>query len=216
MDVNYARVQMVEQQVRTWDVLDERILDTLRSIPRESFVPDGYKSLAYADTRIPLAHGASMMTPMQVGRLLQSLKIGKGDYVLEVGTGSGYLTACLATLAAKVLSLDIHEDLTRQAAGRLEELGLRNVRLETRDATLLDEQSTYDVIAITGSLPEYTGNYQKALKPGGRMFVVCGVGEVMEAMLVRRIGANKWVREVLFETSLPPLANSQKPDVFRF
>ncbi len=216
MDVNYAREQMVEQQVRAWDVLDERILDTLRSVPRESFVPAEYRSLAYADTGIPIGHGESMMTPMQIGRLLQSLKIGNDDYVLEVGTGSGFLTACLAMLAGKVLSLDIHEDFTRRAAQRVAQLGLRNVRLETRDATVLDEQSTYDVIAVTGSLPRYSGNYEKALKPGGRMFVVCGVGAVMEAMLVTRIGVDKWVRDVLFETSLPPLANSQQPDSFRF
>ena len=216
MDVNYARTQMVEQQVRAWEVLDERILGTLRSVPREAFVPEEYRSLAYADTRIPLGHGVSMMSPTQIGRLLQSLKITTDDYVLEVGTGSGFLTACLAKLAAKVLSLDIHEDFTRQAQERLEQLGVRNVRLETRDATLLDEQNAYDVIAITGSLPRYTNNYEKALKPGGRLFVVSGVGAVMQAMLVKRIGADKWVREVLFETSLPPLAHSKKPDGFRF
>ena len=216
MDVNYARAQMVEQQVRAWGVLDERILSTLRSVPREAFVPEAFSGLAFADTRIPLDHGVSMMSPMQIGRLLQSLKISSDDYVLEVGTGSGFLTACLARLAAKVLSLDIHEDFTRQAGERLEQLGIRNARLETRDATLLDEQNTYDVIAITGSLPRYTDNYEKALKPGGRLFVVSGVGAVMEAMLVKRIGVDKWVRDVLFETSLPPLAHSQKPDAFRF
>jgi len=215
-DANYAREQMVEQQVRAWDVLDGRVLDILRKVPREAFVPDEYRDLAYADTGIPLAHGVSMMTPMQVGRLLQALSITPDDQVLEVGTGSGFLCACLAGMAAKVHSIDIHEEFTAQAGQRLDEQGIRNVRLETRDANTLDEQSVYDVIAVTGSLPKYTRNFEKALKIGGRLFVVVGVGPVMEAMLVTRLGSDKWVREVLFETSLPPLANSPMPESFRF
>ncbi len=215
-DANYAREQMVEQQVRAWDVLDGRVLDILRKVPREAFVPNEFRDLAYADTAIPLAHGVTMMTPMQVGRLLQALSITPNDQVLEVGTGSGFLCACLAGMAAKVHSIDIHEDFTAQASRRLEEQGVRNVRLETRDANTLDEQSVYDVIAVTGSLPKYTGNFEKALKIGGRLFVVVGPGPVMEAMLVTRLSSDKWVREVLFETSLPPLANSPKPEGFRF
>ncbi len=215
-DANYAREQMVEQQVRAWDVLDGRVLDILRKVPREAFVPNEFRDLAYADTAIPLAHGVTMMTPMQVGRLLQALSITPNDQVLEVGTGSGFLCTCLAGMAAKVHSIDIHEDFTAQAGRRLEEQGVRNVRLETRDANTLDEQSVYDVIAVTGSLPKYTGNFEKALKIGGRLFVVVGPGPVMEAMLVTRLSSDKWVREVLFETSLPPLANSPKPEGFRF
>ena len=216
MDADYAREQMVEQQVRAWDVLDGRVLNILREIPREAFVPAEYQDLAFADTGIPLGHGVSMMTPMQVGRLLQALSITREDQVLEVGTGSGFLCACLAGLAAKVHSIDIHEDFTARAAQRLEELGIRNVRLETRDGNSLEEQSAYDVIAVTGSVPKYTSNFEKALKIGGRLFVVVGKGPVMEAMLITRIGAEKWVREVLFETSLPPLANSPKAEGFRF
>lgn len=215
-DANYAREQMVEQQVRAWDVLDGRVLDILRKVPREAFVPAEYRDLAYADTAIPLAHGVSMMPPMQVGRLLQALSVKQDDQVLEIGTGSGFLCACLAGLAAKVRSIDMHEDLTADAARRLEEQGIQNVRLETRDANTLDEQSAYDVIAVTASLPKYTSNFEKALKIGGRLFVVVGTGPVMEAMLVTRLAADKWVREVLFETSLPPLANSQQPEKFRF
>jgi protein-L-isoaspartate(D-aspartate) O-methyltransferase len=216
MDVTYAREQMVDQQVRAWDVLDGRVLNTLREVPREKFVPEKYRDLAYADTRIPLAHGTSMMTPMQTGRLLQALKINNNDYALEVGTGSGYLTACLAHLAGKVLSLDIYEDFTDQARQLLESLGVSNVQLKTRDATTLDEENVYDVIAVTGSLPRYTDNFERALKPGGRLFVVTGTGPVMEAMLVTRIAAEKWVRDILFETSLPALVNCQAPDSFRF
>jgi protein-L-isoaspartate(D-aspartate) O-methyltransferase len=216
MDVTYAREQMVDQQVRAWDVLDGRVLNTLREVPREKFVPEKYRDLAYADTRIPLAHGTSMMTPMQTGRLLQALKINNNDYALEVGTGSGYLTACLAHLAGKVLSLDIYEDFTDQARQLLESLGVSNVQLKTRDATTLDEENVYDVIAVTGSLPKYTDNFERALKPGGRLFVVTGTGPVMEAMLVTRIAAEKWVRDILFETSLPALVNCQAPDSFRF
>lgn len=216
MDADYAREQMVEQQVRAWDVLDGRVLNILREIPREAFVPAEYQDLAFADTGIPLGHGVSMMTPMQVGRLLQALSITREDQVLEVGTGSGFLCACLAGLAARVHSIDIHEDFTARARQRLEELGIRNVRLETRDGNSLEEQSAYDAIAVTGSLPKYTSNFEKALKIGGRLFVVVGKGPVMEAMLITRIGAEKWVREVLYETSLPPLGNSPKAEGFRF
>lgn len=215
-DANYAREQMVEQQVRAWDVLDGRVLDILRKVPREVFVPAEYQDLAFADTAIPLAHGVSMMPPMQVGRLLQALSIKKTDQVLEVGTGSGFLCACLAGMAARVHSIDIHEDLVAEAGRRLEEQGIDNVRLETRDAHTLDEQSVYDVIAVTGSLPKYTSIFEKALKVSGRLFVVVGTGPVMEAMLITRLASDKWVRQVLFETSLPPLVNSQKPEGFRF
>ena len=215
-DANYAREQMVEQQVRAWDVLDSRVLDVLRKVSREAFVPAEYRDLAYADTAIPLGHGVSMMPPMLVGRLLQALSIKKDDQVLEVGTGSGFLCACLANMAARVHSIDIHEELTAEAGRRLDEQGIQNVRLETRDANTLDEQSAYDVIAVTGSLPKYTGNFEKALKTGGRLFVVVGAGPVMEAMLITRLASDKWVREVLFETSLPALANSPQPEGFRF
>ena len=215
-DANYAREQMVEQQVRAWDVLDRRVLDVLRKVSREAFVPAEYRDLAYADTAIPLGHGVSMMPPMLVGRLLQALSIKKDDQVLEVGTGSGFLCACLANMAARVHSIDIHEELTAEAGRRLDEQGIQNVRLETRDANTLDEQSAYDVIAVTGSLPKYTGNFEKALKTGGRLFVVVGAGPVMEAMLITRLASDKWVREVLFETSLPALANSPQPEGFRF
>jgi protein-L-isoaspartate(D-aspartate) O-methyltransferase len=216
MDVNNACEQMVEQQVRAWEVLDARVLNTLRSVPRAAFVPENFRDLAFADTRIPLAHGKSMLTPMQIGRLLQALKIQPDDCALEVGTGSGYLAACLALLAARVVSLDIHEDFTDQARQRLESLGVTNARLETRDASSMDEENQYDVIAVTGSLPKCPGNFEMALKTGGRLFVVIGTGPVMEAMLITRIAADKWVREVLFETSLPPLENCPKPDSFRF
>ena len=215
-DANYAREQMVEQQVRAWDVLDSRVLDVLRKVSREAFVPAEYRDLAYADTAIPLGHGVSMMPPMLVGRLLQALSIKKDDQVLEVGTGSGFLCACLANMAARVHSIDIHEELTAEAGRRLDEQGIQNVRLETRDANTLDEQSAYDVIAVTGSLPKYSGNFEKALKTGGRLFVVVGAGPVMEAMLITRLASDKWVREVLFETSLPALANSPQPEGFRF
>lgn len=216
MDVNFAREQMVEQQVRAWDVLDNRVLETLRSVPREKFVPSAYVDLAFADTEIPLDHGVSMMTPMQVGRLLQALSIDSEDQALEIGTGSGFLTACLAHLAARVHSIDIHEDFITGAAQRFEELGIRNVRLENRDFNTLDEQSAYDVIAVTGSLPRPAENLEKALKVGGRLFCIVGSGPVMEATLVTRISAEKWSREALFETSLPTLENARQPDRFRF
>lgn len=216
MDLSHAREQMVDQQVRAWEVLDQRVLDALRSVPREGFVPPAYRDLAYADAQIPLGRGEVMLTPMQQGRLLQSLDIQPGDRALEIGTGSGYLTACLARLAAKVRSIDLHEDFIASAAERLAELEIRNVTLEVQDGARLSEQASYDVIAVTGSIPVAEESYEKALKTGGRLFVVIGNGPVQEACLVTRIGPDEWMREALYETQFPDLANTARPSSFTF
>jgi len=216
MDVNFAREQMVDQQVRAWEVLDERVLDTLRMVPREHFVPQAYRELAFADAQIPIGHGEVMLTPMQEGRMLQALDIKPTDKAMEIGTGSGFFTACLAHLAARVRSVDIHEDFIESASAKLEQLEIRNVALEVQDGASLSEQNSYDVIAVTGSIPAHEPSYEKALKTGGRLFVVVGAAPVMEACLVTRVSSDEWARLALFETQVPPLANTPRPNRFKF
>lgn len=219
MNFEQARFNMIEQQVRPWDVLDQRVLDVMTSLPREHFVPEKYINFAYSDTEIPLAHGQKMMKPTIEGRLLQALAINDQDEILEIGTGSGYLTACLASLGKHVYSLDLHEELTRSAITKLQQHGLLNATFMTIDATQnLGPKTHYDVIVITGSLPTLPENYKHALKEGGRLFVVVGHSDtpIMEARLIRRISGNQWVHESLFETFLPPLEHITPTQSFEF
>jgi protein-L-isoaspartate(D-aspartate) O-methyltransferase len=215
MNPELARHNMIEQQIRTWEVLDQHVLDLLAATPRELFVPDRYRNLAFTDVQIPLAHGEVMMQPKMEGRLLQTLAIQTGDRVLEIGTGSGYLTACLAKLARSVDSIEIHADLQDAAGKRLAELGIGNIKLTVGDAARGPlGVETYDVIAVTGSLPVYIEAFQQALNPGGRLFVIVGESPVMEASLIIRSGADSWSRESLFETDLPALVNAWRPQHF--
>ena len=217
MDTEFARAQMVSQQVRAWDVLDARVLTVLDALPREQFVPAAYRKLAFADMQIPLAHAQVMMAPKVEGRLLQALDPQANESALEIGTGSGFVTACLAKLAGEVLSLDIYADFTSSAGRLLAGLGIRNAVLETRDATVLDGlQQRFDVIAVTGSLPLYDARYAGRLNMGGRLFVIAGQPPVMEALLITRVAEDAWARESLFETALPPLINAAAPAAFRF
>lgn len=216
MNIESARRQMVEQQIRAWDVLDERVLDALIAVPREYFVPPAYRGLAFADIEIPLGQGEVMMAPKVEGRLLQALDLTPGDDVLEVGTGSGFLAGCLAKLASRVTSLDIRAVFTDRATRNLREADIANVQLETRDALRLDGQQRFDAIAVTGSLPIYDDCFQHALAPGGRLFVISGSLPVMEARRVTRVGENDWTTESLFETAIPPLVNAPEPSGFVF
>lgn len=216
MNVEAAREQMIEQQVRTWDVFDERVLEVMRQIPREQFAPERYRDVAFADAPIPLPHGQSMLPPKVHGRILQALAIAPDDVALEIGTGNGYLSACLGKLALRVRSLEIHADLAEQARRHLFATAINNVAVEVTDAMQLDEQSSYDVIAVTGSLPLYDERFQKALRPGGRLFVVVGQAPVMEAWKVTRVGEREWQREGLFETVIEPLVNAPRPSEFVF
>ena len=217
MDSQFARYQMVSQQVRAWDVLDLRILNLLEALPREQFVPAAYRKLAFADTQIPLDHGQVMMAPKVEGRLLQALDPQAEESALEIGTGSGFVTACLAKLAGEVLSLDIFAEFTASAGRTLASLGIHNAQLETRDATRLDGLTQrFDVIAVTGSLPVYDKNYAERLNVGGRLFVIVGQQPVMEALLITRVAEDAWARESLFETVLPPLVNAVTPGGFQF
>ena len=216
MNIDFARRQMVEQQVRAWDVLDTEILELLIETPREQFVPPGFESLAFADTEIPIGHGQRMMTPTLEGRVLQSLKISKADSVLEIGTGSGYLTACIAKLADSVTSIDVHEDFLEAAAANLEDSGISNFELTAMDATQRLPEGEFDAIVITGSMQVLHPRYGLALKPKGRLFVVVGHRPTMDARLLRRTGDSSWLTKSLFETELDPLVNSAQPPQFSF
>lgn len=212
-----ALEQMVEQQVRAWDVLDDRILDAMRAVPREQFVPRAWRGLAYADCEIALPCGKRMLRPMVAGRILQSLNVRPGERVLEVGTGSGYLTACLARLGARVRSLELHEPLAAQARENLATLGAAPpVEVQTANAMDLAERSAYDVIVLTASLPLYQPLFEQALRPGGRMFVVIGAREPQQANLIRRATERDFAREPLFETVIEPLEHAPRPAAFGF
>ncbi|MCG6937309.1 MAG: protein-L-isoaspartate O-methyltransferase [Gammaproteobacteria bacterium] len=210
MDFEKARFNMVEQQVRPWDVLDSRVLEVIGEIPRENFVPDEYKTLAYADARIPLGsyenHPCTMANPVIEGRILQVLDIQEDDLILEIGTGSGYLTACLAKLGRHVDSVDINEDLTAMAEKNLQALGITNVNLATGDASKTwDQKRNYDVIVISAAMASIPDSYKNLLKPGGRLFVVTGEAPVMTAHLVTRTDEHQWQVEDIFETSIEPM-----------
>lgn len=210
MNVDQARFNMIEQQIRTWDVLDEQVLALLNQVPREQFVPETERSLAFADVSIPLANGQVMMQPKMEARMLQALSVKPTDTALEIGTGSGYVTALLAKLAKHVYSVDIFADFTAAAQTKLERAGIRNVALETGNAAEgWPQHGPYDVIAVTGSCPQLPESYQHLLKPNGRLFVVVGEDPAMEALLFTRAGEGAWSRESLFETSLPPLLHLQ-------
>jgi protein-L-isoaspartate(D-aspartate) O-methyltransferase len=212
-----ARFNMIAQQIRPWEVIDERVLHLYDAIPRERFVGDEYLGLAYADIAVPIGEGEQMMKPVQEARMLQALDVQPGDSVLEIGTGSGFLTACLARLGGVVTSYEIHPRLSESAAHRLGTLNVKNVELVAGDglhASLAPE--TFKVIAVTGSLPDQPIFLENLLAPGGRMFVVVGQGPVMSAKLISRNADGELWRENLFETVLPALHNAPKTEHFVF
>lgn len=208
LDITKARYNMIEQQIRPWEVLDQRVLDVMEQTPREDFVPEANCNLAFADINIPLSYGEVMMEPRVEARMLQALNIQSTDSILEVGTGSGYITALLARLGKYVVSVDIHADNTKSAKQKLEEHGISNITLETEDASAgWNRHAPYDVIAITGSMPTLPEAFQFSLNHGGRLFCVIGESPVMTATLITRVGEYEWTHEALFETELPPLKN---------
>lgn len=216
VNIEQARFNMLQQQIRPWDVVDERVLAAMDTTPRENFVPEAYRNLAFADICIPLAHGQVMMPPRVEARMLQALAIKPTDSILEIGTGSGYVTALLAKLGRHVLSVDIHADLTREAEQKLHDNKIQHVNLQTGDASEgWDKlQATYDVIAITGSLPALQETFQYNLAFGGRLFCIVGESPVMSAALITRVGEHEWSHETLFETDLPALENAVAPQDF--
>jgi protein-L-isoaspartate(D-aspartate) O-methyltransferase len=215
LNLEQARFNMVEQQVRPWDVLDPKVLELMETVPRDAFVPEDHRNLAYADIEIPLGHGESMMAPKVEGRMLQALAVQPTDVALEVGTGSGYVTALLAKLAGHVYSVELIDEFKHEASKKLAAHGIENVTLRTGDASHgWNQQPRYDVIAVTGSLPEYHDGFEQSLALGGRLFVVVGEAPVMEAMLITRVGENEFRREMLFETDLKALTNAEKTPEF--
>jgi protein-L-isoaspartate(D-aspartate) O-methyltransferase len=216
MSMVQAREQMIEQQVRAWDVLDARVLETLRTVSREAFVPQQHRFLAFADVEIPLPCGQHMLRPSVAGRLLQAVTLTGGERVLEVGTGSGFVTACLRTGGASVRSLELYPELVEFARRNISALGLRDIDIVAQDATQFDSDARYDVIAVTASLPIPDERFQRQLAVGGRLFVVVGQPPVMEARLIRRITEDAWGTESLFETVIDPLVHATRPQGFVF
>ena len=217
MNLELARFNMIEQQIRTWEVLDPQVLDLLFEVKREDFVPPEHRALAFADLEIPLAHAEAMMQPKVEARILQDLGIEADENVYEVGTGSGYLTALLARRARHVTSAEIHGDLRARAQASLREAGIDNVTLIEGDSALAPlAESVFDVIVLTGSTPILPQAFLDRLSPGGRLFAVVGDAPAMKAILVRQPVAGAFQHAEIFETVLKPLVNAAQPPRFRF
>lgn len=216
MDTLLARRQMVDQQIRTWEVLDPRVLDALAVVPREAFVPPEYSNLAFADAEIPIGAGQSMLQPKLQGRILQALGVTASDTALEIGSGTGYLATVLSLLAASTRSIDIHPDFTAKSIANSRSVPEARVQFETRDAFSAAPLGEYDVIAVTGSLPVYDTRFERALRMGGRLFAIVGTAPVMDAVLIRRVDDTEWIRESLFETVIEPLVNATSAQGFVF
>ncbi len=216
MDYEQARFNMVEQQVRTWDVLDQEILDLLFVVKREEFVPPAYRSLAFADLEIPLANGQRMWAPKVEARVLQALTLKPRESVLEIGTGSGYFSALLGCCAGMVTSVEIDPGLSSDAAAKLARNGIANVRCEVGDGARGWGRDPYDAIVLTGSTPLLPESFFQQLKPGGRVFAVIGELPVMTARLVHWAAPSSRVTTDLFETVVAPLVNAAAPARFRF
>lgn len=217
MNFEQARFNMVEQQIRPWEVLDSQVLDLLENIHREDFVPVKYRKLAFADIAVPLACSQFMMRPKIEGRMLQALEVGADESVLEIGTGSGFVTACLAALARQVVSVELFEELHDAARDKLKDKGIENAELHVGDVmTGWQPEQAHDVVVVTGSVAEIPEVFKGWVNPGGRMFVVTGDAPAMEARLLRRIDVTAWTDESLFETDLPRLINAEPPEEFTF
>jgi len=216
MNTDFARRQMIEQQVRAWDVLDVTVLNALKEVPREHFVAEEFVTLAFADTELPLGHDQMMMTPTIEGRVLQALGLVGGEKVLEIGTGSGFLTAVLATLSTHVTSIDIYDEFLDVAKDRLAENHIENVELLKMDGTKDLPGEGFDAIAVTGSIQSFDTRLVDALNPGGRLFVIVGDAPAMSATRVTRFDEDNWRSDTLFETELAPLVNGASPPQFSF
>lgn len=220
MDLEQSRFNMVEQQIRPWDVLDHEVLKLLFELRREEFVPPAYRSLAFVDMEIPLGYGEVMLAPKLEARILQELQVKKTDKILEVGSGSGYLSALLAKKGGYVYSVEIVPELKAMAEKNLQAHGISNVKVELGDASHgWPEHAPYDVIVLTGSTPVLPEAFQKSLKTGGRLFAVVGDEPVMQAVLVTCLAqeaAGAYNRVGLFETCILPLKNAKQPARFTF
>jgi protein-L-isoaspartate(D-aspartate) O-methyltransferase len=215
-----ARFNMIEQQIRTWEVLDPRVLTLLNEVPRERFVPSGYIGLAFADIEIPLGYGQSMLQPKLEARMLQALNVQSSHHVLHIGTGSGYFAALLASLAKHVVSLEINAALSAYAANNLKQNNIQNVTLELADGafgrTGKSNQAFYDVIVYTASSPIEPAGVRQQLNIGGCMLIVLGSAPVMQATLIQRVSETGFKQDVLFETCIPELLNGPQAQQFKF
>ena len=217
MNVEQARTNMVDQQVRSWEVLDSRVLDVLRRIPREEFVPTRHRKIAFSDLRIPLGHGQLMMKPIEQGRLLQGLALESGNKVLEIGTGSGFLTACLAAMTGNVTSIEIIESIAQQARSNLEARGTEGVDLKIGDALEAGfADAGFDAVVVTASVASIPEQFVRWLRPGGRLFIVRGKSPAMEALAVTRSDSGRLSEQSLFDTDLPRLIGAEDAAVFDF
>lgn len=216
MNVEQARFNMIEQQIRPWDVLDPKVLELLKVVRREQFVPVESRALAFADIDIPLGHDASMWQPKIEARAVQALALQPTDTVLEIGTGSGYLTALLARLSAQVTSVEIEPELSTAASRHLATHNIDNVTLQVGDAAQSWGETEYDAIMLTASVPMLPEAYKQQLKVGGRLFAIVGDAPAMEALLITRTAADAFVTKKLFETVVPPLRNARQPQRFVF
>src|SRR6187402_87599 len=210
MQTEFARAQMITQQIRAWDVLDDRVLDAMRRTPREFFVPERYADLAFADAAIPLVAGQHMLAPKIVGRLLQAVDAGPGMRALVVGSGSGFVPACLSAMGASVRAIEIDGGLAGASRANLKRAGFGQVDVVTGDTFNLDMGKDYAVIAVCGALPLYDDRFARALAVGGKLFVVVGADQPQEALLVTRTDEKTWDSTALFETNLDPLENAQR------
>ncbi|MCK4586511.1 MAG: protein-L-isoaspartate O-methyltransferase [Gammaproteobacteria bacterium] len=216
-NIELARSNMIEQQIRPAEVLDQRVLETISDTPREAFVPETYQDLAFSDINVDLGNAEVMMKPIMEARILQALNIQPGDKILEIGTGSGYLTALLAKLGGHVESVEIEPKILEQAKTRLGNQGITNITLVQGDASGgWNQNEAFDVIAITGSFPILPESFQKQLTVGGRMAVIVGESPVMETLLITRAAEDQWVTQALFETDFPALKNVEQPQAFIF
>ena len=217
MNFEQARANMVEQQIRTWDVLDQAVLDSVSAIPRDEFVPEAYRTLAYSDFEIPLGYGEKMMTPKLEARLVQSLNLSAGDRVLEIGTGSGYLTALLAYQCAYVTSVEFRPVLLEAAEQKLNAHGFGNI-LFAQGNGIDGWQATepYEAIVLGGSVAAPRATIERQLTIGGRLFMVVGESPAMEARLITRVAESEFVSEALFETDLAPLVGGEAKPQFKF
>ncbi|MBL8500752.1 MAG: protein-L-isoaspartate O-methyltransferase [Nitrosomonas sp.] len=217
MDLEQTRFNMVAQQIRTWYVLDDNVLDLLYKVKREEFVPADNRAAAFVDMEIPLGYGQVMLTPKMEARILQELHVQKTDKILEVGSGSGYMTALLADRGAHVHSVEIIPELKAMAENNLKAHNITNVTVELGDAARgWSKHEPYDVIVLTASTPVLPAAFQNSLNPGGRLFAIVGEDPVMEALLITCVAPGEFTTTQLFETSTATLVNAQQPARFSF
>jgi len=217
MDIKQARKNVIEQQIRPWGGLNVRANQALSDIPRENFVPEEYLSLVFADIEVPLVDGAKMFSPKIEGRILDSLDIQGHETVLEIGTGSGYFTSVLAKLSQSVVTIELDEQLSELAQNKVKELNLNNITFINDDALAYKfDNEQYDTIVIGCSLPNKNENFFRLLKPGGKLFMVVGAINQMQATLVQRTNENEWQSKSLFETHLDYMKGTEPSVKFSF